>query len=82
MLILAGIAACVLSQIWLYVSIFMEDREAGILSFVCGWYRLFYLYMNPELAWRPLVLTGVGVLMMLTGIRDDSVATRRHQPGP
>jgi len=68
LLILAGIAGCVLSQIWLYVAIFREDMEAGILSMVCGLYRVFYLYMNPELTWRPLILTGVGVLMMSTGV--------------
>jgi hypothetical protein len=66
-LILAGLAVCFLSQLWLYISIFMDDREAGILSLISGWYRLFYLYSNPELAWRPSVLAGVGVLMMITG---------------
>jgi hypothetical protein len=66
-LILAGLVVCFLSQVWLYVSIFMDDREAGILSLICGWYRLFYLYANPELVWRPSVLAGVGILMMITG---------------
>lgn len=66
-LVLAGLMVCVLSQVWLYVSIFMDDREAGILSLICGWYRLFYLYANPELAWRPSVLAGIGILMMITG---------------
>jgi hypothetical protein len=66
-LILAGTAVIFLSQVWLYVSILMEDREAGILSIVCGLYRVFYLYMNPEVAWRPGVLAAVGVFMMVTG---------------
>jgi hypothetical protein len=64
---LAGLAVIVLSQLWLYLSIFMEDREAGFLSLISGWYRVFYLYMNPELAWRPSLLALVGLLMMITG---------------
>jgi hypothetical protein len=63
-----GFGVCIGSQIWLYVSIFMDDREAGILSLISGWYRVFYLYMNPELAWRPTLLTLVGALMAFTGI--------------
>ena len=64
---LAGLAVIVLSQVWLYLSIFMDDVEAGIWSLISGWYRVFYLYSNPELAWRPAMLGGVGVLMLLTG---------------
>ena len=46
---------------------FLDDREAGFMSLLCGWYRVFYLYMNPELAWRPSLLAFVGLLMMMTG---------------
>jgi len=67
-LVAAGLIVCLLSQIWLYVSIFLEDREAGFFSMLSGWYRVFYLYMNPELAWRPSILAGVGLLMAFTGI--------------
>ena len=68
LLFFAGLAICVLAQIWLYLSIFLDDREAGILSLLSGWYRLFYLYMNLELVWRPFVLSAIGVLMMLTSV--------------
>lgn len=68
LLMVAGLMTVVLSQVWLYLSIFMDDIEAGVLSLLFGWYRLFYLYMNPEFAWRPSVLAAVGFLMMLTGI--------------
>jgi hypothetical protein len=46
----------------------MEDTEAGLLSLLCGWYRLFYLYLNPELTWRPALLALVGILMAMTGV--------------
>jgi hypothetical protein len=68
LLFLAGFAVCFCAQLWLYLSIFLEDREAGIMSLLCGWYRVFYLYMNPELAWRPFVLTAIGVLMIFTSL--------------
>ena len=68
LLVLAGLATVVLSQLWLYLSIFLDDVEAGILSLMWGWYRVIYLYMNPELAWRPSLVAAVGLLMMLTGM--------------
>lgn len=67
-LVVVGLLICLLSQVWLYVSIFLEDAEAGFFSLLSGWYRVFYLYMNPDLAWRPSLLAGVGVLMAFTGI--------------
>jgi len=66
LLFLAGMAVIVLSQVWLYASIFLEDLEAGVLSFVCGFYRIAYLYQNPDLTWRPGVLTVMGLLMIVT----------------
>jgi hypothetical protein len=63
-----GLLVCLLSQVWLYVSIFLDDTEAGFLSLLCGWYRLIYLYMNPELTWRPALLALVGILMSITGV--------------
>jgi len=68
LLFLAGMAIGALAQIWLYLSIFLDDREAGIMSLISGWYRVFYLYMNLELIWRPFVLSTIGCLMMLTSV--------------
>lgn len=68
LLFFLGLAVCFLSQVWLYVSIFMDDQEAGIMSMISGWYRVFYLYMNPELSWRPSLLAFVGLAMSVTGI--------------
>jgi hypothetical protein len=67
LLVLAGLAVMFFSQVWLYLSIFMDDMEAGIFSLISGFYRVAYLYMNPELAWRPSLLALVGLLMMITG---------------
>lgn len=67
LLAIAGLAVIVVSQVWLYLSIFFDDARDGFLAFVCGWYRTFYLYSNPELAWRPGLLAFVGFLMMITG---------------
>ena len=68
LLVLAGIATVVFSQVWLCLSIFQDDPASGILSLVFGWYRSLYLYLNPEVGWRPTVLAVVGVLMVFTGI--------------
>jgi hypothetical protein len=62
-----GLAVVVLSQVWLYLSVFFDDPDGGLWSLFCGWYRTFYLYMNPELAWRPSLLALLGLLMMVTG---------------
>jgi hypothetical protein len=67
-LVALGLIVCLASQVWLYLSIFMEDTAAGFMSLLSGWYRVFYLYMNPELAWRPSILAGMGILMAFTGI--------------
>ena len=67
-LIFAGLIICLLSQIWLYLSIFQDDATSGILSLISGWYRFIYLYANPELVWRPSILAAVGVLMCFTGM--------------
>ncbi len=64
----AGLIVILLSQIWLYISIYEDDRKSALLSFLFNWYRLIYLYMNPELTWRPTVLAIVGVLMCFTGM--------------
>jgi hypothetical protein len=63
-----GLMVCVLSQVWLYVSIYETDQDSFFFSLISGWYRLFYLYMNPELVWRPMVLGVVGILMAITGV--------------
>ena len=68
LLILAGIATMVLAQLWLCLSIFEDDREAGIFALFSSWFRAIYLHMYPELAWRPTVLMAVGALMMFTGM--------------
>ena len=57
----------ILSQLWLYLSIFLDDADSGLLALVSGWYRTFYLYSNPELVWRPGLLAVVGLLMVVTG---------------
>ena len=67
LLILAGFGVMVLSQLWLYLSIFLDDADSGLLALVSGWYRTFYLYSNPELVWRPAVLTLAGLVMIMTG---------------
>ena len=68
LLVVAGIATMVLAQLWLCLSIFEDDRGAGIFALVSDWFRSIYLYMYPELAWRPSLLTAVGALMMFTGL--------------
>ena len=68
LLVLAGFAVMILSQLWLYLSIFLEDADSGLLALVSGWYRTFYLYTNPELVWRPAALAIAGLLMMMTGV--------------
>ena len=67
-LVVAGIATIVLCQVWLYLSIFMDDRAAGILSLISDWYCTLYLWANPELSWRPSLLALVGLLMTITGM--------------
>jgi hypothetical protein len=67
-LMMVGFAVIVLSQMWLYLSIFEDDQDSFWLSLISGWYRIFYLYLNPEIAWRPGVLAGIGILMVVTGV--------------
>jgi hypothetical protein len=67
-LMMVGFAVIVLSQAWLYLSIFEDDRDSFFIALISGWYRIFYLYLNPELAWRPGVLAGIGILMVVTGV--------------
>ena len=68
LLVIAGIATVILSQLWLCLSIFEDDRGAGIFALVSEWFRSIYLHMYPELAWRPTLLAVVGLLMMFTGL--------------
>jgi hypothetical protein len=67
-LVVAGIVVVVLSEVYLYVSIFEENRASGVFSFLSNWYRLIYLHMNPEIGLRPTVLAIVGLLMCFTGM--------------
>jgi hypothetical protein len=67
-LIGAGIVVMVLSEIWLYISIFEENRASGVFAFLSSWYRFIYLHMNPEIGFRPTVLFLVGLLMCFTGM--------------
>jgi len=66
LLFLFGMAVMVLAQVWLYVSIFLDDLQEGILAFVFGMYRVMYLYTNIDLVVRPLILTVIGLLMIIT----------------
>jgi hypothetical protein len=75
----AGIMVMFLSQLWLYLSIFEDDRDSFILSLLSGWYRIFYLYLNPEIAWRPGVLAAVGLLMCGSGL---ILFVNNLSPGP
>ena len=63
-----GAMVMVLSQVWLFMSIWEDDQDSFILSLISGWYRIFYLYSNPELTWRPGLLALVGFLMMGSGL--------------
>jgi hypothetical protein len=67
LLVIAGLVTVVLSQLWLCLSIYEDDRVSGILALVSDWFRSLYLHMYPELAWRPTLLAVVGVLMVFTG---------------
>lgn len=67
-LLVTGLVVCVLSQLWLYLSIFMDNKASGVLSLFSGWYRFLYLYTNPDICWRPAVLGVVGFLMSVTGM--------------
>ncbi len=63
-----GIVVMVLSEIWLYISIFEENRASGVFAFLSNWYRLIYLHLNPEIGFRPTILAIVGLLMCFTGM--------------
>jgi hypothetical protein len=64
----AGLLVCLLGQLYLYALIFRDDPQHALLSFVSKWYRLVYLHFNIELTLRPTIVTGCGVLMVLTGV--------------
>jgi hypothetical protein len=63
-----GLLVCLVSKVYLYLLILREDPRHGWLSVVSKWHRLLYLYQNPELTWRPMVVAGCGLLMILTGV--------------
>ncbi len=63
----AGVCVFVLGQVYLYALIFRDDARHGILSLLSDWYRSAYLHFNIELTWKPIVISGTGVLMVLTG---------------
>jgi hypothetical protein len=67
-LIGAGVVIIVLSEIWLYISIYEDDRAHGVFSLLSNWYRFIYLHMNPEIGFRPTILAIVGLLMCFTGM--------------
>jgi hypothetical protein len=67
-LVAVGLAVAFLSQIWLYISIFEDDRESFFLALISGWHRLFGLYLDLSIVWRPAVLALVGLLMAVSGM--------------
>jgi hypothetical protein len=67
-LVVAGVVTVILSQLWLCLSIYEDDRVSGFLALVSDWFRSMYLHMYPQLAWRPTLLAVVGLLMMFTGV--------------
>jgi hypothetical protein len=64
----AGLLVCLAGQVYLHWLIFREDERHGWLSLFSDWYRVFYLHQNPELTWRPMLVTACGLLMILTGV--------------
>ena len=66
----------VLSEVWLYISIFEDDRSHGVFAFLSNWYRALYLHLNPEMGFRPTILGLVGLLMSFTGA--GLAATSKH----
>lgn len=61
-----GLFVCFLAQVYLYLSIWESDRGSLLWCLLSDWYRLFYLYSNPEVAWRPTLVAIVGLFMVFT----------------
>lgn len=81
-LVLAGFVTIVVGQIYLYMLIYREDgAEKALLSFFCKYYRMFYLFQNIELTLKPNIITGCGLLMILTGL-FTFISTVRHAATP
>jgi len=77
-LIAAGTVVFTLGQVYLYVLIYLESPQDALLSFLSGWYRQFYLWQNPELALKPVLLSGVGILMIVTGSFAPHYRKQQH----
>jgi hypothetical protein len=80
-LVAAGFVTIVVGQVYLYALIYREDgAEKALLSFLCKWYRMFYLFQNIELTLKPNVITGCGLLMILTGLFTFLNSVRHATP--
>jgi len=63
-----GLLVIALGQIYLYLLIYLDSPKDALLSFLFGWYRQFYLWQNPELTLKPMLLNFIGLGMVLTGM--------------
>jgi hypothetical protein len=63
-----GFLVFVIGRVYLYALIYRDDPMHGFLSFMFSWYRVLYLHFNLELTVRPTIISGCGLLMMLTGV--------------
>jgi hypothetical protein len=63
-----GLLVVLVGQLYLYALIFQGGYEHGILSLLFDWYRSIYLHFNIEITLKPMLISGTGLLMMLTGV--------------
>lgn len=66
-LIGAGLMMCALCQVWIIVLLIQEDKVGGAISIFSSWCRSYLLYINADLVWKPMVVTFIALLMVLTG---------------
>jgi hypothetical protein len=66
-LIGTGMLFCLLAQVWIYLSLAQEDPVGAAISVFSNMYRTFMMYTYADVIWKPMVLTLIGVLMVLTG---------------
>lgn len=66
-LVVAGGVVVALGQLYLLWTICQDNPRDAFWSALFDWYASIWSHLNPDLVWRPFLISGCGLLMMVTG---------------
>jgi hypothetical protein len=68
LLLVLGNGLMLFGNLWIAFVAYQDSHVYGMLCFGTCLFTYVYIFMNPDETWRPAALTGLGLLMTVSGV--------------